>query len=128
MIVFYKVLASVIAILHSVVALYMLSILYCAFKKKLPQWYLKIQVLIIGISCLFNLTSGVCPLTFIENRLRALGGEDVYKGNFLNHYAQKFFNLTLSDQLIFNSITLFLLLLIYMIVIQRVRLRKAALM
>ena len=121
MITLYCLIATGIAILHSLVALYMLSILFCVFKRNLPRWYLKIQTAIIGISCITNLVTGVCPLTFFENKFRALGGEEVYKGNFLNHYFIKFFNVSLSDQLVFRSIVLFMLLLIFMIITRRVR-------
>jgi hypothetical protein len=121
MITLYKVLAAVIAILHSMVALYMISILFCVFKKKLPGWYLQIQTIIIGISCITSLVTGVCPLTFLENKFRVLGGVEVYKGNFLNHYFLKFFNTPLSDQLVYRSIILFMLLLIFMIIVRRVR-------
>lgn len=31
-------------------------------------------------------TGGICPLTPLENRLRALGGEGVYSGGFVEHY------------------------------------------
>lgn len=31
-------------------------------------------------------TGGICPLTPLENRLRALGGESAYSGGFVEHY------------------------------------------
>lgn len=117
------VLAGCIALLHSMVALYMISIVFCVFKKNLPAWYLNIQMGIIGIACVFNISTGVCPLTFIEKKLRALAGLEVYDGNFLNHYFQTFFNITLSDQLIYRSIMGFLFLLI-VIIIRRVALKR----
>ncbi len=33
-----------------------------------------------------ELTGGICPLTPLENRLRALGGADPYRGDFIDHY------------------------------------------
>ncbi len=35
---------------------------------------------------LIEFTGGICPLTPLENRLRALGGEGVYSGGFVEHY------------------------------------------
>ncbi len=31
-------------------------------------------------------TGAICPLTPLENRLRALGGEGIYSGGFVEHY------------------------------------------
>ena len=31
-------------------------------------------------------TGGICPLTPLENRLRAVGGESAYSGGFVEHY------------------------------------------
>lgn len=33
-----------------------------------------------------ELTGGICPLTPLENRLRALGGEAAYQGDFIDRY------------------------------------------
>ena len=33
-----------------------------------------------------ELTGGICPLTPLENRLRALGGESAYSGDFVERY------------------------------------------
>lgn len=33
-----------------------------------------------------ELTGGICPLTPLENRLRALGGVETYRGDFIDHY------------------------------------------
>lgn len=33
-----------------------------------------------------ELTGGICPLTPLENRLRALGGGEIYRGDFIAHY------------------------------------------
>lgn len=123
----YTVLANCVAILHAMVACYMLSIVFCVFKKTLPSWYLQIQTTIIGISVVTNLATGVCPLTFFENKFRTLGGGEGYKGNFLNYYSTKFFNVPLSDELIFRSIILFLVLLIFTIINRRARVKKRAL-
>jgi hypothetical protein len=123
----YIVLANCVAILHAMVACYMLSIVFCVYKKNLPSWYLQIQTAIIGISVVTNLATGVCPLTYFENKFRTLGGGEAYKGNFLNHYSTKFFNVPLSNELIFRSILVFFLLLIFMLVTRWAKFRKRAL-
>jgi len=35
---------------------------------------------------LIEFTGGICPLTPLENRLRAMGGESVYSGGFVERY------------------------------------------
>jgi len=35
---------------------------------------------------LIEFTGGICPLTPLENHLRALGGESVYSGGFVERY------------------------------------------
>ena len=35
---------------------------------------------------LIEFTGGICPLTPLENQLRALGGQEVYRGAFIDRY------------------------------------------
>jgi hypothetical protein len=50
-----------------------------------PQWV----VLHLPAACwgaYIEFSGGICPLTPLENRLRALGGGDVYQGDFVARY------------------------------------------
>ncbi len=123
MLIIYKILIVFIALLHTAIAVYMISILYCIFRKNLPNWYLHIQTTIMAIAAIFHLTSGVCPLTFIEKQLRLAAGLYVYDGNFLNYYSIQIFNTPIPDQVIVRFIVLFVAMVIIMQVQKR---RKAA--
>ena len=123
MLIVFKTLIIFIALLHTGIALYMLSILYCIFQKNLPNWYLHIQTTIIAIAAVFHFTTGVCPLTYIEKQLRAAAGLFVYDGNFLNYYSIKFFGTPIPDKVIVRFIILFVVMVLIMQVQKR---RKAA--
>ena len=100
----YYLLVIVIALLHSLVAMYLLSLPIMIFRKNIPVWYLKIHLVIFSIAAVFHFTSGVCPLTFAENYCRGLAGLAKYQGNFLNHYAESIFNFSIPNLLISNAI------------------------
>ena len=108
----YYLLVIVIALLHSLVAMYLLSLPIMLFRKNVPVWYLKIHLIIFSIAAIFHFTSGVCPLTFAENYCRGLGGLQTYHGNFLNHYAEEFFHFSIPNKLVSNSIIALAVLLI----------------
>ena len=101
---FYYLLVIVIALLHSLVAMYLLSLLIIVFKKNVPTWYLKIHLVIFSIAAIFHFTSGICPLTFAENYCRGLAGLPKYQGNFLNHYAEAIFNFSIPNLWVSNAI------------------------
>ncbi len=112
----YYLLVIVIALLHSLVAMYLLSLPIMLFRKNVPVWYLKIHLVIFSIAAGFHFTSGVCPLTFGENYCRGLGGLQTYQGNFLNHYAEQLFHFSISNKLVSNSIIALALLLMVAII------------
>ncbi len=113
---YYQFLANIIACIHLAVALYLLSIPIVFFIKIIPKWYLKIQLGILSIAGICHFTTGVCPLTYAENYLRELGGGNKYEGNFLNHYAERFFHVSIPNQLVSNAIILLAILFIIMLV------------
>lgn len=108
----YQALANSVAIVHSFVALYLLSLPFVMFKRNVPNLYFQVQAGILCIAGIFHFTTGVCPLTFGENYLRALGGGRMYKGNFLNHYAQTFLHISVPSRLVSNTIILLAVLLL----------------
>lgn len=50
-----------------------------------PAWAW-VHVPIVAWSSLVNLAGWTCPLTPMENRLRAAAGGDQYEGGFVHHY------------------------------------------
>jgi len=111
----YQALANSVAIVHSLVALYLLSLPFIVFKRNVPNLYFQLQAGILGIAGIFHFTTGVCPLTFGENYLRVLGGGKMYKGNFLNHYAETFLDISVPSKLVSNTIILLAILLLFSI-------------
>ncbi len=49
------------------------------------RWWAWIHVPAFFWAGFIELTGGICPLTPLENRLRALGGEETYRGDFITH-------------------------------------------
>jgi hypothetical protein len=58
-------LADLVVILHGVFVLHIPAVLWAGF---------------------IEATGGICPLTPLENRLRALGGAAAYQGGFIDRY------------------------------------------
>ncbi|HWA64614.1 MAG TPA: DUF2784 family protein [Candidatus Paceibacterota bacterium] len=48
----------------------------------------------IGFTLVANIPLWMCPLTYLENKLRQSEG---YSGTFLHHYTQKFFGIHISE-------------------------------
>ncbi len=112
----YQLLANSIAVLHLAVALYLVSLPFVLLAGKAADWYLKLQVVILGIAGIFHFTSGICPLTFGENYFRVLSGGNKYEGNFLNHYTENFFHFSMPNKLISNTIILLAAMLVIVLV------------
>jgi hypothetical protein len=71
---------------------------------------------------LVEFTGWICPLTPLENRLRAAAGEANYEGDFIAHYILPALypnGLTRSDQLMLGGIALAINIAIYAVVINR---------
>ncbi len=74
-----------------------------------------------------ELTSGICPLTPLENRLRALGREQTYQGDFIDRYVMPLLypgELTHGHQIILGSFVLVLNAAIYAALWHRARPRE----
>lgn len=116
----YQIIASCIAVLHLAVALYLVSLPFVLLARKAADWYIKLQVIILGIAGIFHFTSGICPLTFAENYFRVLSGGNKYEGNFLNHYTENFFQFSMPNKLVSNTI-IFLAVLLVIVLINKMR-------
>jgi hypothetical protein len=71
---------------------------------------------------LVEFTGWICPLTPLENRLRAAAGESGYEGDFIAHYILPALypnGLTRNDQLMLGGIALAINVAIYAVVIVR---------
>ena len=100
----YLFLANLIAVIHCLTALFLLSLPVAFCIDKVPRKYIYLQVFVLGIAGIFHVTSGICPLTFGENYFRVLGGGTRYEGNFLNHYAETLFHFSIPNVLVSNAI------------------------
>jgi len=75
---------------------------------------------------LIELTGWVCPLTPLENRLRAQGGEAGYPGGFIEHYVWPVLypdGLTAGTQRALGLLVIVLNLFLYSLVVRRARRR-----
>lgn len=81
----YRLLADAVLLLHLVFVLWVAAGGLVVWRW--PRWaWLHLPALAWGSFVL--LTRRDCPLTPLENRLRALGGEAGYSGGFIDHYLQ----------------------------------------
>jgi Protein of Unknown function (DUF2784) len=55
----------------------------CGWRWVRNPWFRIAHLIAIGLVCVEALTGVACPLTTLENRLRALGGERTYAGAFI---------------------------------------------
>ena len=79
----YRLLADAVLLLHLVFVLWVVA--GGLVVRRRPRWaWLHLPALSWGVYVL--LSSSDCPLTPLENRLRALGGEVGYSGGFIDHY------------------------------------------
>ncbi len=72
-------------------------------------------------------TGGICPLTPLEGRLRVTGGEEVYRGAFIDHYVMPLLypdDLTQGYQFLLGCLVLVLNAAIYAALWQRSRIKK----
>lgn len=117
----YRALADLILALHLVFVL--LVVLGGLLVLEWPRFaWLHIPAAIWGV--LIEFTGWICPLTPLENSLRARGGEAGYSGGFIEHYIQPLLypaGLTRSTQVVLGSVVLLLNLTTYGIALSRMR-------
>lgn len=79
----YRCLADAVLLLHLGFILFVLfGALLVARRRRLLPWHLAAAAWGVGI----ELSGAVCPLTWIENRLRLNAGDAGYGGGFVEHY------------------------------------------
>ncbi|HET9226996.1 MAG TPA: DUF2784 domain-containing protein [Thermoanaerobaculia bacterium] len=119
----YRILADAVVVLHFAFVLFVVLGGLLALRWPRAAWFhLPAAVWGAGIEFL----GGICPLTPLEIRLRRLGGEAGYSGGFVEHYILPVLYpeaLTRDVQYILGGIVIALNLLVYGIVLRRLRRR-----
>lgn len=111
-----KLVVDTIIILHFVFVLFVLFGALLLLRWRRLVW-LHIPALIWGV--LVELNGWVCPLTPLENRLRADAGLGMYHGDFVMHYIMPVLypeNLTRTTQLLFGITVIIVNIVIYLYV------------
>jgi Protein of Unknown function (DUF2784) len=78
-----RLLVDLVLLLHGAFALFTVAGGFLALRWRRLPW-LHVPCALWG--CAVELTGWICPLTLLENRLRAASGEGTYGGDFLAHY------------------------------------------
>ena len=81
----YRVLADLVALAHVGFVLFVVAGGFLILWKPALIW-LHLPVVLYGAA--IDIVGWICPLTPLENRLRALAGESGYEGGFIDHYFQ----------------------------------------
>jgi Protein of Unknown function (DUF2784) len=117
----YRALADLILALHLVFVLFVVVGGLLVLRWPRIAW-LHIPAAIWGV--LIEFTGWICPLTPLENSLRARGGAAGYSGGFIEHYIQPVLypaGLTRSTQVVVGSVVLLLNLTAYGVALSRIR-------
>jgi hypothetical protein len=79
----YALVADLVVALHLAFVLFAVAGGFLVWRYPRLAWlHLPALLWAVGI----ELSGGICPLTPLENRLRAMAGEDGYAGGFVEHY------------------------------------------
>ena len=79
----YRLLADLVVIIHGGFVLFAVLGGILVLRRRRLAWLHLPTFLWAGF---IELTGGICPLTPLENRLRALGGQEGYRGEFIDRY------------------------------------------
>ena len=79
----YRLLANAVVIVH---ALFILFVLCGGFLAWRWRWIAAIHIPCAAWGILIEYRGGICPLTPLENALRARAGQEGYSGGFVEHY------------------------------------------
>lgn len=92
----YTLIADLIALLHGVVAVYLVSGTVCGiYRKETPTWWNMTVVPMDIIAFISYATIHDCPINPAERYFRKLGGQVAFEGSFITHYADKLFGIWL---------------------------------
>ena len=79
----YRLLADLVVILHGVFVLFVVLGGLLVLRRRCWAW---LHVPAFLWAAWIEFTGGICPLTPLENQLRAWGGLTIYRGDFLDRY------------------------------------------
>lgn len=117
----YRLLADVVLLIHAGFVLFVVSGGFLALRRRRLA-LLHIPAAIWGV--LIEYSGWICPLTPLENSLRARGGETIYSGGFVDHYVTSFLyptGLTRNLQLILGTIALLVNVVAYGLLLNKIR-------
>ena len=117
----YRALADLVLVVHLAFVVFVVLGGLVVLKWPRMAWF-HVPAAIWGV--LIEYTGWICPLTPLENSLRARGGEAGYSGGFIEHYIQPVLypaGLTRSTQVALGSLVLVLNLSAYAVVVSRMR-------
>src|SRR6266542_362228 len=122
----FHVLADLVVAFHGA---YVVFVLFGALLALRWPWVLWVHLPNAIWGVLIEYAGWVCPLTPLENSLRAKAGEAAYSGGFIDHYVLRVLypgGLTSRVQIVLGSFALVVNLLAYALLIRQVRARRAA--
>lgn len=109
----YAVLADLVLLVHALFVLFVVFGGVAVLRRRRLAW-LHLPAAVWGAA--IELWGWVCPLTYLENRFRRLGGESGYSGSFIEHYLMPLLyplGLTRQSQIIIGLAVLLINLAIY---------------
>lgn len=121
----YRVLADLVLVLHLGFVLFVVLGGLLVVRWPRLAW-VHVPAAVWGV--LIEYAGWICPLTPLENSFRIKGGEAGYSGGFIEHYVQSTLypqGLTRSTQMVLGSLVLLLNLVVYALVLSKVRNRAS---
>lgn len=115
----YRFLADAVVVVHGLFVAFVILGAFLAMRWRWLVW-LHVPAVIWGV--LIEYAGWICPLTPLENSLRARAGETAYSGDFIQHYllgALYPHGLTRTTQYVLGSIALLVNLVAYTLLIRK---------
>jgi len=79
----YRLLADLVVLIHGAFVLFAVLGGFLVLRRLRWAW---VHLPALLWAAFVEFSGGICPLTPLENRLRALGGEEPYRGDFIDRY------------------------------------------
>jgi hypothetical protein len=79
----YRMLANAVVVFHFMVVLFVIAGALLLLWRRWVAW---VHLPVIAWVIFAEIFHHICPLTFLENWLRDLGGDEAYAGDFVDHY------------------------------------------
>jgi hypothetical protein len=120
----YRWLADVVVVVHGAFVVFVIVGAFLALRWRWLVW-LHVPAAIWGV--LIEYAGWICPLTPLENALRARAGESGYTGDFIEHYVLRALypqGLTRTTQLVLGSLALGVNIAAYTLLIRQSRSRR----